>query len=173
MKPGNVFLDGARRNAFLGDFGSAAQMADGRAVAIEGSPLYTAPEAGPEDGYVAVTGDIYGVGVTLYEMLNGPFPYASISPEDVEVRLARQRRALPDRLYERWDPCVPNSVRSVIRKATRRDESSRYQSCSAFIHGLQRVRCIDWLRVEGMASTENGSADGLRMSARSDDASIR
>ncbi|HET7571786.1 MAG TPA: serine/threonine-protein kinase [Gaiellaceae bacterium] len=150
VKPGNVFLDGDRRTSYVGDFGSAAEMnAAGRVPAIEGSPLYMPPEGGPQDGEMSVTGDVYAVGLTLYEMLNGPFPYADISPEAVERRLARQQRALPDRAFEEWDPCVPDDLRRIVRKAMRQDAAERYQSCSDFITHLQRVRCIDWYRDGG------------------------
>lgn len=149
-KPGNVFLDKARENAYVGDFGSAAAMDGlGRVPAIEGSPLYMPPEAGPQDGDMKATGDVYGVGVTLYEMLNGPFPYADISPQEVERRLARGQRALPDRMFEEWRPWVPDDLRSIVRKAIRANPTDRHQSCSEFIRRLQRVRCIDWSCVEG------------------------
>lgn len=149
-KPGNVFLDGQRQNAYVGDFGSAAEMdAAGCVPAIEGSPLYMPPEGGPEDGAMGVTGDLYGVGVTLYETLNGPFSYADISPETVERRLAKGQRALADRAFEEWQPCVPEDLRTIVRKAIRANPCERYQSCSEFIRRLQRIRCIDWCRDEG------------------------
>jgi eukaryotic-like serine/threonine-protein kinase len=149
-KPSNIFLDAARENAYLGDFGSAAELdAAGHVPAIEGSPLYMPPEGGPQDGAMGVQGDIYGMGVTLYELLNGPFPYADISPEEVERRLARGRRALPDRLFEDWQPWISDGLRSAVRKAIRHDPNDRYQSCSEFIRRLQRIRCIDWGRVNG------------------------
>lgn len=145
-KPGNIFLNGARDGAYVGDFGSAAEMdRHGRTSAILGSPLYTPPEGGPDDGWMGVPGDIFGVGMTLYEMLNGPFPYAEISPSEVERRLTRGHRGLPDRMYEEWDPCIPGDLRTVVRKALRRDPDERHTSCSAFIQTLQRIRCIDWL----------------------------
>jgi eukaryotic-like serine/threonine-protein kinase len=149
-KPGNVFLDGDRRTAYVGDFGSAAEMdGAGEVPAIEGSPLYMAPEGGPQDSVVGVTADTYGVGVTLYEMLNGPFPYAQISPEEVERRLAAGQRALPARAFEQWEPQVPDELRRVVRKALRPDPADRYQSCSEFIRALQRLRVIDWARADG------------------------
>lgn len=150
VKPGNVFLDQARENAYVGDFGSAAEMDEnGRVPAIEGSPLYMPPEGGPQDGEMGVTGDVYGVGVTLFELLNGPLPYADISPQEVERRLARRRRALPDRAFEQWDPSVPDDLRTVVRKAMRANPAERHGSCSDFIRRLQRVRCIDWARDDG------------------------
>jgi serine/threonine protein kinase len=150
VKPGNVFLDRERRNAYLGDFGSAAEMdAAGSAPGIEGSPLYVAPEGGPVDGRVGVTAEVYGLGVTLYEMLNGPFTYADISPEDVERRLSQGRRALPVRCFEEWEPHVPADVRIVVRKAIRAEQSERHATCADFIRRLQRLRVIDWTRDDG------------------------
>lgn len=159
VKPGNVFLDQARECAYVGDFGSAAAMDEsGRVSAIEGSPLYMAPECGPQDGETGVAGDIYGVGVTLFEMLNGPLPYADISPQEVERRLAQGRRALPDRAYDQWDPSVPDGLRSVVRKALRANPAERHESCSVFIRRLQGVRCIDWMRDgDGLDGEWNGS----------------
>jgi eukaryotic-like serine/threonine-protein kinase len=149
-KPGNVFLDADRQTAYLGDFGSAAEMdANGRAAGIQGSPLYMPPEGGPADGEVGVAGDIYGVGVTLYEMLNGPFPYADISPEQVERRLAGGQRALPNSAFERWNPWVPEQVRAAVRKAIRPNPAERYGSATEFMRNLERIRCIDWKRTAG------------------------
>jgi hypothetical protein len=76
----------------------------GRVPGIHGSLLYTPPEGGPDDGDMGVTGDIYATGLTLFEMLNGPFPYGEISPEVAERRIAEGRRALPDSGFEHWDP---------------------------------------------------------------------
>lgn len=150
VKPGNVFLDRERRNAYLGDFGSAAEMdATGHAPAIEGSPLYIAPEGGPADGHVGVPAEVYGLGVTLYEMLNGPFPYADISPEEVERRLVQARRALPARSFEEWEPQVPDELRTIVRKALRNEADERHASCADFIRRLQRLRVIDWIRDDG------------------------
>jgi eukaryotic-like serine/threonine-protein kinase len=161
MKPGNVFLDSDRDHAYVGDWGSAAIMdASGDVAAIDGSLLYTPPEAGPEDGAMGVTGDIYATGLTLYEMLNGPFPYAEISPETAERRVAGGRRALPDGAFEHWDPCVPADLRTVVRKAIRARPSDRYQSCAELRRRLARVRCIDWKRVDGRGDDLGGAWTG-------------
>ena len=90
VKPGNIFLDASRTHARLGDWGSAARIEpDGQVAGIEGSPLYTPPEAGPANGRMGVAGDVYGVGMTLFEMLNGPFEYSSIDPARVDARLTK------------------------------------------------------------------------------------
>lgn len=148
-KPGNVFLDASRRTAYLGDFGSVAEMGvTGGASAVHGTPLYTPPEGGPPGGTMTIASDLYAVGLTLFEMLNGPFPYAEIDPQMVERRLAEGRRALSNAGLEDWDPSVPALLRTVVRTAIRRQSGDRYQSASDFIAALSRVRCIDWRRVD-------------------------
>ena len=149
VKPGNIFLDATRTYARLGDWGSAARIEpDGQVAGIEGSPLYTPPEAGPADGRMAVNGDIYGVGMTLFEMLNGPFDYSSIDPERVDGRLTRGQRALPESAFQ-FAPHVPDQLRAVVRKAMRSNERERYTTASEFIARLQCIRCIDWTFTEG------------------------
>jgi serine/threonine protein kinase len=144
VKPGNIFLDASRRHARLGDWGSAARIeSDGQVAGIEGSPLYTPPEAGPANGRMGVTGDVYGVGMTLFEMLNGPFDYANINPAHVDTRLTKGQRALPESAFQ-FAPHIPDQLRTIVRKAIRSSVSARYPSPSAFIARLQRVRCIDW-----------------------------
>jgi eukaryotic-like serine/threonine-protein kinase len=149
VKPGNIFLDAPRTYARLGDWGSAARLeSDGKVAGIEGSPLYTPPEAGPVDGRMGVTGDVYGVGMTLFEMLNGPFDYASIDPARVDARLAKGQRSLPESAFV-FAPHIPEQLRTVVRKAVRSSAFERYASPSQFIARLECVRCIDWTFVDG------------------------
>jgi eukaryotic-like serine/threonine-protein kinase len=149
VKPGNVFLEADRRNARLGDWGSAARIdEDGTVAGIEGSPLYVPPEAGPPDGAMDVTGDVYGAAITIFEMLNGPFPYAEIDPQVVDRRLTRGWKALPESAFQ-FAPHIPAPLRSVVAKGMRSDPRSRWQSGSAFISALQRVECIDWIHADG------------------------
>lgn len=149
VKPGNVFLDAPRTYARLGDWGSAARIdADGQVAGIEGSLLYTPPEAGPPDGRMSVTGDVYAAGMTLFEMLNGPFDYANIDPQKADARVTRGLRALPESAFL-FAPHIPDRLRSVVRKAIRSRPGERHQSASDFIAQLQRVRCIDWTLTEG------------------------
>jgi serine/threonine protein kinase len=148
-KPGNVFLDADRAKAFLGDFGSAAVMeSDGTVAGIEGSPLYTPPEAGPIDGRLGATGDIYGVGLTLFEMLSAPFPYAVIDPREVDRRLTRGLPALPPSRL-RFAPHVPEILRRIVRKAIRPRPEERFGTPGQFIDALNAVQCIDWRHREG------------------------
>ncbi len=152
-KPGNVFLDADRQTAYLGDFGSAAEIeVDGMVAGIEGSPLYTPPEGGPPGGRLGTTGDIYGVGVTLFEMLNGPFAYGKIDPQVVDRRLTRGQRALPESAFA-FAPHVPEDVRRVVRKAIRPRPADRFRTPGEFIVAINRLQCIDWNHIDGAGLT--------------------
>lgn len=149
VKPGNIFLDGGRTYARLGDWGSAARIeSDGKVAGIEGTPLYTPPEAGPVDGRMGVAGDVYGVGMTLFEMLNGPFDYASIDPARVDARLTKGLRALPESAFG-FAPHIPEHLRTIVRKAIRPKAGDRHRSPAQLIAQLQRVRSVDWTFAEG------------------------
>lgn len=148
-KPGNVFLDADRQDGYLGDWGSAAVMGEDATVAgIEGSPLYKPPEGGPPDGRITISGDIYGVGVTLLEMLSGPFDYRAIPPGKVDRRLTQGKRALPDAAYI-LAPHVPSRLARVVRKAIRRDPETRFQTAGEMIAALGDVVSIDWRHIDG------------------------
>lgn len=76
LKPENLLLD-SEGHVRLADFGLAKQLnpqEDVRAQSFCGSPAYLAPEMLKKEG-VTKSGDIYQVGVVLYEMLVGIPPY--------------------------------------------------------------------------------------------------
>lgn len=149
VKPGNAFLDRDRSTLYLGDWGSAAEMDDtGTAAGIDGTLLYQAPEGGPPGGRIGIPADIYGAGLTLFEMLNGALPYADLDPEKLDRRVTRGLPALPPSGLT-FEPHVPVGLRRVIRKATRPKPADRYQSASAFIIALGRVVGVDWTHTAG------------------------
>jgi serine/threonine-protein kinase len=73
-KPGNVLLDPDRKRGYLSDFGSAALIdSAGGASAVLGTNVYRPPEA-RSTGRVGVAADLYGLGMMLWELLNGRLP---------------------------------------------------------------------------------------------------
>jgi eukaryotic-like serine/threonine-protein kinase len=147
-KPGNVLLDENRRHGYLSDFGSAAVIDDaGGAAAVLGTNVYRPPEA-RLTGRVTVDADIYGIGMMLFEMLNGRLPWEELDLAVVEARLQRGLRAVPDSALQ-FQAHVPERLRRCVRKATQRDSGQRYGSAEAFIAALRKVRCIDWRHAEG------------------------
>jgi serine/threonine-protein kinase len=47
---------------------------------------YVAPEGGPSRQAAGATGDVYALGVILYEMLTGELPYRGDSAADISRR---------------------------------------------------------------------------------------
>ncbi|CAJ1379294.1 unnamed protein product [Effrenium voratum] len=80
VKPGNIFLSG--QTAKLGDFGVATKLVPPPDVA--GTPEYFPSEVWAGDEPVTAKVDVYGLGCTLYEMLEGrlahPVPPSVRSP---------------------------------------------------------------------------------------------
>jgi serine/threonine protein kinase len=149
MKPGNVLMALGRGDGFLSDFGSAAKIeSDGKVPASPGTLFYLPPEARPERR-LGREADIYGLGLILFEMVNGRLRWEDVDGSTMELRLAKGKRAMPDRMLERWAPQVPDKVKRIIRKAIRQDQNRRYKTAQAFLRDLNDVRCVDWKHVDG------------------------
>jgi serine/threonine-protein kinase len=147
VKPANVLLSDDMKNGFLSDVGLVAQIeGDGRAPGNAGTYIYMAPEAFGSSGRVGVTGDIYGAGLTLWEMLSGPLDYAALQLPDVIARLGRGQRGLSDAQLV-YEPHVPAELRRVINKAINRDASKRFRDTRTMIAALRALAVIDWRAV--------------------------
>ena len=147
-KPGNVLLDGDRSRGYASDFGSAATLAgDGQAEAVLGTNIYRPPEA-RLTGRIGVASDVYGLGMTLFEMLSGRIAWEAMDLSAVEDRLGRGLRAVPDTLIS-FDPMVPSRLRRCVRKAIHRDPERRFKTMHDFITALRGVTTIDWRHVDG------------------------
>lgn len=93
IKPENILID-ASNNILLSDFGFCAAQAPGEKVyALCGSPHTIAPEVlSSDDGYCGVAADVWSLGIVLYVMLAGRYPYAASNMEEL----------LPEILLDKW-----------------------------------------------------------------------
>jgi serine/threonine protein kinase len=151
VKPGNVVLDEKRRNAFVSDFGSAATLdRSGMAAAVLGTDHYRPPEA-KSTGRVGHGADLFAVGMTLFEMLNGRLQWETHDLAAIEARLQAGRRALPDATLSRYAPHVPARLRRLVNKAIARQPEGRFASAEDFIRALARakLKSINWRRDDG------------------------
>ncbi|WP_433294623.1 serine/threonine-protein kinase [Actinoplanes sp. CA-030573] len=164
VKPGNVLLDEDRKAAYLGDLGSSAPLSDGDRTceAHGGTLLYRPPEYGT--GVLDVRSDIYSLGVTLLEMLRGPFPYEKMDPLQMEERLGRGRRAFADSLAE-FPPHVNDQVRRAVRALMAQNPSSRPDSAMEALRRIQQCRTIDW-KVCGPRDTAPSQWEGAGLPGR-------
>jgi transcriptional regulator with GAF, ATPase, and Fis domain/tetratricopeptide (TPR) repeat protein/predicted Ser/Thr protein kinase len=96
IKPGNVIIDADER-AWLIDFGLARARTPEHAREVHGAlgtPSFMAPEL-LRGGTPSVAGDVYALGVTLFWLITGAYPYAELGPREWSARLDGQRAPLP------------------------------------------------------------------------------
>ncbi|KAA1426732.1 protein kinase domain-containing protein [Nocardioides antri] len=143
LKTPNLLLSGDGSLVKVGDLGEAVRMDDRREAPPLLSPgFWTPPET--FTGYPhSVSSDLYSMGMSIGEILSGPIPYDSYDVETVASRLAAGRPAIMPR-HAVFAPHVPDSLRRIVRKATRPTPDGRYQSAAEMITALNRARFVDW-----------------------------
>ncbi len=131
LKPANIMLDG-RGNVRITDFGLAATAEDlGGEDARAGTPAYMAPEqllgekATPQ-------GDIYALGLVLYQLFTGREPYPGATLADI---LAQRHKGAPARISSVVKGLDP-AIERVIFQCLERDPRSRPRSVLAVAAAL-------------------------------------
>jgi serine/threonine protein kinase/WD40 repeat protein len=133
IKPSNLLVDTAGR-AWVTDFGLAkAEGTDTLTQAhdIVGTPRYMAPER--FRGLADKRSDVYGLGLTLYELLTlrpafEPGPYAMLAEQIATVEPPQPRRL---------DPRIPRDLETVVLKATAKEPGRRYASAGELAEDLR------------------------------------
>jgi urea transport system substrate-binding protein len=135
IKPSNLMLD-ARGNVWVTDFGLAKVETDqdkrAPSGALAGTLSYLAPER--FEGQADVRGDIYGLGLTLYELLT---LRPAFEAADRHTLLAQVKDAAPPRPRQ-LNPRVPSDLETIVLKATARDPARRYQTPAELAEDLKR-----------------------------------
>ena len=118
-----------------------------------GTPMYLAPETLAGET-ASVQSDVYAVGVLLYHLVSGGFPYAAATLEDLK-RAQAGRRATP--LQTRRPDLPPPLIQVIERALAPVDE--RFRSAGEMAAALERVildrpaprRPALWRWVSGLA----------------------
>lgn len=147
VKPANLFLTDDGSYIKVGDFGEAIRMESDRSAAPHTSPQYWTPPESITGARYGASAEIYSMGMSFLEMLSRPFPYDDYTRADLATRLSQGKRALFPR-HLTFAPHVPESLRRVVRKATRIDPDRRYQSAEEMIRHLLHARFVDWSHPE-------------------------
>lgn len=165
FKSGNVILvpsaDGGGERAVIADFGMARMANEDSSLVVTredlvvGSPAYMAPEQ-VESGPISAATDIYAVGVVLYEMLTGRFPFQAESALATALMRLKERppapRTLVPDLDERWD--------RAIMRCLERDPERRFAAAGDLVRALEGEsvpqpgvgRRRRWLALAGFAA---------------------
>jgi eukaryotic-like serine/threonine-protein kinase len=141
FKSGNVMLVETEkgRRAVVTDFGLARGSAgkDGFAAsmtgtgAVAGTPLYMAPEQ-VEGGEITGAADVYALGVVMYEMVTGTWPFVGDSAISTAVKRLKEPAPspcsrVPD-LDRRWE--------AAILRCLERDPANRFARASDAVKAL-------------------------------------
>ncbi|AMV36278.1 protein kinase domain-containing protein [Planctomyces sp. SH-PL62] len=134
VKPSNLLLD-ERGTVWVTDFGlakwgehqDATQSGD-----VVGTLRYLPPEA--FDGQSGATTDVYGLGLTLYELLARRPAF----DERDRARLIRQVSEASPPPLRKLDPGIPIDLATVVHKAVEKLPQDRYPTAAAFGADLRR-----------------------------------
>ena len=155
IKPANILVSGVRTK--LSDFGLCAPGAASGASGA-GTLAYAAPEV-VAGNPTSIASDIYSLGVTLYELINGSSCVDWTGDID-ELEDAVIRGRFPDR--NDFQPFVHAKLKRVLRKAIDVDASKRYADVEELRHALESVpiRCNWSLQSVGNEERWTGLASG-------------
>jgi WD40 repeat protein/predicted Ser/Thr protein kinase len=134
IKPANLLLD-TQGSAWITDFG-LAKIEDQDGLTQSGDFLGTLRYLAPERlrGVSDARGDLYGLGLTLYELLTRR-PAFDGADRDVLVRQITQEEPLRPR---QLDPSIPRDLETVVLKAIAKEPERRYQTAAELAEDLRR-----------------------------------
>lgn len=127
LKPANVLIDREGYSRVC-DFGLACDLGSNagasRDADIGGSPLYMAPEAFL--GQVSPQGDVYSLGIMLFEVLSGDVPFTAQTIS--EIKTCHNRVEPPWHLLEQKG--VNPLLIEVVSRALRKKRFLRYKTAA-------------------------------------------
>lgn len=145
LKPENIILRQMRSGGDLVkvvDFGLATIVGAGntsitRPGLVCGTPDYMSPEQGRGED-VDGRGDLYAVGVVLFELLTDQLPYDDETPTRVVLRHIND--PIPDPREVAPHRAIPDSLAEVTIKALAKRREDRYQNAAEMAAAIRRAR---------------------------------
>ena len=137
VKPSNILLgrDGVPR---LADFGLARRQEGDISLTVDGEPLgtpaYMPPEQARGEAHgVDGRGDVYSLGVVLYQMLTGELPFRG-NAAMIRKQVLEDEPTPPRRLDDR----IPRDLEVICLKCLRKEPPRRYASAEGLADDLRR-----------------------------------
>ena len=145
LKPGNIRIDDEGKPHIL-DFGLAKVTAwdeeDGKAagMTVVGQFLGSLPWSSPEQAqgmldHIDTRTDVYALGVILYQMLTGTFPYeVAGSMRDVMNRIVSGEQVRPSTIRKE----IGHDVEAIVLKCLSKEPHRRYQTAGELGRDIER-----------------------------------
>jgi serine/threonine protein kinase len=159
LKPANILVDAAGSPRVL-DFGLAKHLAGpaDRVVSVTGQIVGTLPYMSPEQaegssGEVDTRSDVYSLGVILYELLTGRYPYPVVGQmADVLKHIVETPAATPS---SQWSPdtgvsgskskrfrsgkCpIDDEIQTIVLQCLAKERERRYESAGGLLRDIER-----------------------------------
>ncbi len=138
LKPGNLLVSrvGALRVIDYGIARSLDATEESPEFSFAGTPQYMSPEQLTRGARVDSRADVYALGLILYELLAGRFPYDTRGESMVSImRIVRETHPAGVRLV---DATVPADLAAIVDKAIAKDPDARYGTASELADDLKR-----------------------------------
>ncbi|MEY4119243.1 MAG: Serine/threonine-protein kinase PrkC [Planctomycetota bacterium] len=138
LKPGNLLVSrsGALRVIDYGIARSLDATEEPSESSFAGTPQYMSPEQLTRGARVDSRADVYALGLILYELLAGRFPYETRGESMASVvRIVRESRPTDVRLV---DATVPADLAAIVDKALAKEPDDRYGTASELADDLKR-----------------------------------
>ena len=133
IKPSNLLLD-TQGTVWVTDFGLAKASTEGAALTNTGDIVGTLRYMAPErfQGYSDARGDVYSLGLTLYELL---VQWPAFDETDRNKLIHQVTHEEPPR-PRKLNAAVPRDLETVVLKAIEREPGRRYQTAPRPGRGL-------------------------------------
>lgn len=138
IKPGNIMLTSGGEVMIL-DMGIAQSYGENSLVdgEVEGSPYYMSPEQARGDKLFWST-DLYSLGVTLFQMLTGKYPYDA--PTVGEILELHHNAPFPALAEIAPHVKISDKVEALLRRMMGKTPAARFTSWKEFLSVVSSIR---------------------------------